>query len=201
MSEAVILDFAALEPEPTLAHRRIRIVSRGLAWLFTGLLALAALFVALMAAAFLTPLVGRYVGIGPTGMLLASLPRMPPHYLAIADMPLTQRLAHMPVGLINFGPILVLFFSLRRLFGLYAEGVVFAAENARCIRWVGIALIANAVAPGLGVLFLTSLNLVIDHQWLHASSVQELVLGAVVYVIAQVMQVGHEIEEERSQII
>ena len=95
----------------------------------------------------------------------------------------------------------MLFFSLRRLFGLYAEGVVFAAENARCIRWVGIALIANAVAPGLGVLFLTSLNLVIDHQWLHASSVQELVLGAVVYVIAQVMQVGHEIEEERSQII
>ena len=49
--------------------------------------------------------------------------------------------------------------------------------------------------------YLSALHLVIDRQWMHASSVQELVLGAVVYVIALVMQVGHEIEQERGQFV
>jgi hypothetical protein len=200
MSEAVVLDFAAPEPEPTPAHCRIRQVSRGLAWLFTGLVVLWSLFLTLLLAAFVTP-VGRYVGIGPTGMILTTAPHMPPHYLPFSDMPVLQKLAHVPVGLINFIPVLVLFLSLRRLFGLYAQGEVFGAENARCIRWIGISLVANAIAPGLGVLFLTSLNLVIDHQWVHASSLQELILGAIVYVIAQVMQVGRELEEEKEQIV
>jgi hypothetical protein len=141
------------------------------------------------------------VGIGPAGMLLTSLPRMPAPYAPVSSLPLIQRLAHIPVGLIDFTPSLVVFFNLRRLFGLYAQGVVFAAENARCIRWIGGALIANAITPGLGVLFLTRLHLVVDRGWMHPSIVQELVLGAVVYVIALVMQVGHELEEERGQFV
>lgn len=200
MSQAVVLDFAAPEPEPTRAHRRIRQVSRTLAWLFTGLLVLAALFDLLLLTAFFVPGVGRFVGIGPEGMLL-SFPNMPPPYVPVSRLPLLQRLAHVPVGLINFAPVSAILWGLRHLFGLYARGVVFSAENARCIRWIGIALIANAIAPGLGVLFLTSVHLVVDHQWLHASSLQELVLGAIVYVIALVMQVGHEIEDEQRQFI
>ena len=201
MSEAVILDFAAPEPEPTPAHRRIRLASRGLAWLFTGLLALWSLFCAFLTAAFLVPPVGRFVGIGPSGMLLTALPHLPPPYVPVSGLPLLQRLAHVPVGLINFAPPLAIFWALRRLFGLYARGVVFSAENACCIQWIGAALAANAVAPFLGVQFLRALHLVIDRQWLHASSLQELVLGAVVYVIALVMQVGREIEEERGQFV
>lgn len=203
MSEAVVIDFAieAPEPEATPAHRRIRQLSGGLVWLFTALLVAAGLFYALLAAAFFVPAIGTHVGIGPTGMLLTSLPRPPAPYAAVSSLPLVQRLAHIPVGLIDFSPSLVVFFNLRRLFGLYARGVVFAAENARCIRWVGIALMANAVTPALGVGFLTSLHFVVDHQWLHASLVQELVLGAVVCVIALVMQVGHELEQEKGQIV
>lgn len=201
MSQAVVFDFATPEPEPTPAHRRIRQVSRGLAWLFTGLLVVSSLFFVFLGTAFLLPVAGTHLGIGPTGLLLTTAGHLRPPYMSVASLPLIQRLAHLPVGLINFGPVIVLLFNLRRLFGLYAEGVVFGAGNARCIRWIGIALIANALAPGLGVLFLTSLRLVIDHQWMHASSLQELVLGAVVYVIALVMQVGHEIEEERGQFV
>jgi hypothetical protein len=201
MSEAVVLDFAAPEPEPTPAHRRIRLASGALAWLFTALLVLSGLLFALLGAAFFIPALGRYIGIGPTGMLLTSLPRPPPPYIPVSSLPLLQRLAHLPVGLIDFAPVLAIFLGLRRLFGLYAKGVVFGAENARCFRWIGMALIANAVAPGLGVLFLTSLHMAVDHQWMHASSLQELVLGAIVYVIALVMQVGHELEEERGQFI
>ena len=134
-------------------------------------------------------------------MLLSGLPRMPAPYVPVSSLPLLQRLAHLPVGLIDFTPILAIFLGLRRLFGLYARGVVFGAENARCLRWIGVALIANAAAPGVGVLFLASLRLVVDRNWLHGSSVQELVLGAIVYVIALVMQVGRELEEERSQFV
>jgi hypothetical protein len=191
MSQTVVIDFVAPEPEPTPAHRRIRQVSRGLSWLFTGLLVLWGLFCALLLVAFLIPFVGRYVGIGPTGMLLTTLPHLPPRFVSFADLPLLQRLAHVPVGLINFMPPLAIFFGLRQLFGLYARGVVFSRDNARCIQWIGVALVAHAVAPGLGVAFLTAIHI----------SPEELVLGAVVYVIALVMQVGHEIEEERGQFV
>jgi hypothetical protein len=204
MSQAAILDFAAPEPELTPAHRRIRLVSRGLAWLFTGLVAVWGLLCCLAGAAFLNPVVGRYFGLGPEGGQLIIGPA-PPHfeapYVSVASLPLLQRLAHLPVGFIVFMPPLLVLFYTRRLFGLYAQGQVFSRENARCIQWIGIALVANAVAPGLGVLFLTSIHMAIDHKWMHGSSLQELILGGIVYVIAQVMQVGHELEEEKSQII
>ena len=79
--------------------------------------------------------------------------------------------------------------------------VVFARENACHIKWIGVGLAIHAVAPFAGVQFLRALHLVIDHQWMHGSSLQELVLGAIVYAIAQVMQVGREIEEDRSQFV
>jgi len=37
----------------------------------------------------------------------------------------------------------------------------------------------------------------IDRNWAHMVSLQELVLGGVVFVVAGVMQVGREIEEDR----
>lgn len=197
----MVIEFAVSEPEPTAPHRHIRRASRVLAWLFTLLVVLWSLFCVLLLAALVISSVGQHVGIGPTGMLLSAAPSMPPRYVPVSGLPLIQRLAHLPVGLINFLPPLMIFLNLRRLFALYAQGQVFSRENANCIRWIGVALITKAIAPGLGVLFLTSLHLVIDRQWMHASSLQELVLGAVVYVIALVMQVGHEIEEERGQFV
>jgi hypothetical protein len=129
------------------------------------------------------------------------LSHLPPHYVAVVDMPLVQRLAHVPVGLLNAAPIVVLFWSLRRLFGLYAKGVVFAPQNARSLKHIGAALIVLAVAPWLGHTVLDSLHLAIDRAWMHASSLQELILGAIVYVIAQVMQLGRELEEEQRQFV
>jgi hypothetical protein len=201
MSTVVALDFSTHEPAPHPAYRRIRLASRALEWLFTGLLALDGLFAALMLAAFLVPFTGQHLGIGPKGMLISGGGQLGAPYAPVSGLPLLQRLAHIPVGLINFVPPLVIFWSLRRLFALYGRGVVFAPDNARCIRWIGAALAANAVAPFLGVQFLTALHLVIDRQWMHAYSLQELILGGVVYVIAMVMQVGHEIEEDRSQFV
>jgi hypothetical protein len=201
MSSVVAVDFSAPGAAAHPAYRRIRLISRLLAWLFTGLLALDGLFVAVLTLAFLVPFTGQHLGIGPTGMLINGHGPLDAPYVPVSSLPLVQRLAHIPVGVINFAPPLVIFWNLRRLFGLYAKGVVFAPENAGCIRWIGAALVANAVAPFVGVQVLSALHLVIDHAWMHAYSLQELILGGVVYVIALVMQVGHEIEEERSQFV
>lgn len=201
MSTVMSVDFTAPGPAPHPAYRRIRLASRLLGWLFTGLFALDLLLVTLVGAAFLVPFTGQHLGIGPTGVLINGGANLHAPYVPVSALPLVQRLAHIPVGVINFAPPLLIFWNLRRLFGLYARGVVFSPENAGCIRWIGACLAANAVAPFLGVCFLRALHLVIDQAWMHAYSLQELILGGVVYVIAMVMQVGHEIEEDRSQFV
>ncbi|HEY4029886.1 MAG TPA: DUF2975 domain-containing protein [Caulobacteraceae bacterium] len=211
MGQAAVIDFAteARQPDPPPSLRRMRLVSGGLEILFLvlalgfGLLALPLLL------DFVFPYAGDAISLGPKGGLVRLLvPWGHPHphplptgYIPPEAMPVIQRLAQVPVGLLHAVPMVLLFWNLRRLFGLYARGVVFAPDNARCLKHVGAALIAIAVAPWLGHALLDSLHLAIDKSWMHASSLEELVLGAIVYVIAQVMQLGHEIEQDRSQFV
>ena len=116
-------------------------------------------------------------------------------------MPIAQRLAHAAMGVVVFLPGLMIFWNLRQLFRLYGKGVVFSQANARRIKAVGLWLAANAIAPLISVSTLSALHMAVDHAWFHGDTIPELVLGGVVYVIAQVMQVGHQIEEERGQYI
>jgi hypothetical protein len=212
MSHAAVIDFAVEEPQPDEppALRRMRLVSRVLEILFLVLAIGFGLVAGAMILDFIIPYAGDGISLGPKGGAVrvflpwAHVPRHPPlpaGYLSPEAMPVIQRLAQVPVGLLNAVPIFLLFWSLRRLFGLYAKGVVFAQDNARSLKHVGAALIVMAVAPWLGHTVLSSLHLAIDQAWMHASSLQELVLGAMVYVIAQVMQVGRELEDEQRQIV
>jgi hypothetical protein len=206
MSQSIVIDFAAeaIEPDPPPELLRIRLVSRGL---FLVLAVITGLVAAALILAFIVPYTGDHFAMGPAGGLvryaphLAHEPPLPPHFVSVTDMPLIQRLAHVPVGLLHAVPMVLLFWSLRSLFGLYAKGVVFAPDNARTLKHVGAALIVIAIAPWLGHAFLDILHLAIDKAWMHGSSVQELILGIIVYVIAQVMQLGRELEEERSQFV
>jgi hypothetical protein len=184
------------------AHVRIRWTSEALAWLFTICLVGFGVVAAALIIAFIIPYAGDSVLIGPAGMMLTIGASHPPHgYIPVGSLPLVQRLAHVPAGFIVATPMLVLFWNLRRLFGLYSRGVVFARENAVCLKWAGVALAADAAAPftAHGLLQLT--GFAVDQHWLHFYSLQELVLGGIVYVIAQVMEVGREIEDERSQFV
>jgi hypothetical protein len=204
VSQAVFVDFATEEPEAPAALRRMRWVSRALEILFLVLAVGVGLIGSAAIMDFIVPYAGEALTLGPAGGLLnIGAPHFhpPPGYISPGDMPVAQRLAHVPVGLLHAAPTVVLFWSLRSLFGLYARGIVFAPQNARHIKHIGAALAVSAVAPFLGFFFLNSLGLAIDRSWMHGASVQELVLGAIVYVIAQVMQLGHQIEEERSQFV
>ena len=212
MSQAAFIDFAVETPQPAPppALRRMRLVSRGLEILFLALAVGSGLVALPLIVDFIVPYAGNAITLGPKGGLISLYvpwghpghPHpLPAGYIPTEAMPVIQRLAHVPVGLLHIVPMVLLFWSLRRLFGLYAKGVVFTPDNARSLKHVGAALIVIAIAPWLGHAFLSGLHLAIDQNWMHGSSIQELILGAIVYVIAQVMQLGHEIEQDRSQFV
>ena len=132
----------------------------------------------------------------------AHAPVTPPAgYLAVAGLPLLQRLAHLAVAPLVILPLLMIFWNLHRLFRLYARGVVFAEANARLIKHIGVWLVLNALAPLATTNLLAALHMRIDHAWFHADTIPKIVLGGVVYVIGMVMEVGRQIEEEQGQFV
>jgi hypothetical protein len=185
-------------PAPeTMAQRRVRLGSRGLAWLFTGLLSLSCviLFAALVTMVFYK---GELVRIGPDNCYIGS---GPPNSVAFGSLPLPHRLIYCLVGIVRATPIIMLFWSLRGLFGLYARGMVFSSENGKSFSRIGGWLCAYAASPFVCHLALSATGYEIDKNWAHMASVQALVLGLLVLVIGQVMQVGREIEEDREAFV
>ena len=192
---ASIVDIAAPRPAPTRAFRRLRVASRGMEWLFTALLVA---FVALTAVGFgvLFFYHGTMLAFGPKGGVISTGP-VPAGYLALRDWRFAQRLAYAPVWIVRSAPTIGLFSCLRALFQLYGDAEVFTERTARLIRWMGIWLVVDAAAPLACHLALSATGYEIDGAWAHMAAIQELVLGAVVFVIALVMQAGREIEEDR----
>jgi hypothetical protein len=181
---------------PTPSYRKIRAASRGLEMLFAALLVF---FIALMIVSLWILLFyqGSQIAIGPRGGLISFDGRLPADFIPFRDWRLDQKLAYVPVVVVRAIPSLALFWCLRQLFRLYGQGVVFAARNAALIKAMGVCLIADAVAPFACHVVLSATGYEIDKMWAHQRAVQELVLGAVVFVIALVMQAGREIEEDR----
>jgi hypothetical protein len=181
----------------TVAQRRVRLGSRALAWLFTGLLALST---AILVGALVTMLFykGELVRIGPDNCYIGE---GPPNSVAFGSLPLPHRLIYGLVGIVRATPIIMLFWSVRALFRLYARGEVFSPENGRSFSRIGGWLCAYALAPFICHLFLSATGYEIDRNWAHMASLQAFVLGLLVLVIGQVMQVGREIEEDREAFV
>jgi hypothetical protein len=190
-----VIDLAPPRPALTPSFRKIRAASRGFELLFTVLFAI---FIALAVFSLWILLFyqGTLIAIGPRGGLLTTDP-LPPDFMPFRDWRLDQKLAYVPDVIVRALPSIVLFWCLRSLFRLYGQGQVFTARNAQLIKVMGVCLIADAALPFLCHLVLSATGYEIDRMWAHMAAVQELVLGAVVFVIALVMQAGHEIEEDR----
>jgi hypothetical protein len=201
---AQVLEFepAVVPRKETPQHRRIRLASHGLSALFGVIFLLDIALVVVAGLPFLVDIPGVHVSIGRPGMMLTFGPGpIPAGYVVVGSLPLAQRLAHLAMGLVVAPPGLLILWNLRQLFRLYGRGVVFSEANARRIKWIGLCLAANAIAPLISVSVLSALHMVVDHTWFHADTIPELVLGGVVYVIAQVMEVGRQIEEEQDQFV
>jgi hypothetical protein len=199
VAHVVQFDAPVAETAESRAVRRLRTWSRLFVAVFGICLAVSVTLgvVAVLAILFYQ---GDQLQIGPTSAWIGT-PPAPAGFVPFAGLPLAQKLAYALVAAVRAAPSILLFWNLRGLFLLYEKGLVFGRDNARRIRWAGVWLIADALAPFACHAFLSLTGLEIDRGWAHVLSLQELVLGGVVFVIAQVMQLGREIEEERGQFV
>jgi hypothetical protein len=180
-------------------HRCIRDRSRLFALLFAALLGIVSLLLAAAVAGVLL-YTGDHVFAGPDGIdiIAGSLPKtLPPGVVSLGSVSFRFRIGGVFALVTQMGPAILVLANLRGLFRLYAVGTVFGRENATRIKHIGLWLIAYAVAPFLSVELLTLADCVIDRAWFHLVEAQALVLGGILLVIAQVMEAGHEIEQDR----
>ncbi len=97
---------------------------------------------------------------------------------------------------------------LRQLFDFYARGLIFTAENTRCLRGFALAILGFALAkPVAGALMsvvLTMTNppgqrmLAISFG---SSELTTLFVGCIFLIIAWIMDEGRELAEEQAQIV
>lgn len=180
---------------PPSLPRRVRVFSRVLSLGFLGMAALfAALVTAVAATMFLLP--GGIVGLGAQGGWLDTSGHMPAGYTALGDLPLWEKLAYLLTAIVREGPKLAILLNQAALFRLYSRGEVFQPANARRLRDTGAWLVADGVLPLLCHLALAATGLELDRRWAHLGSVQEMVVGLLLFVVAAVMTLGCEIEEE-----
>jgi hypothetical protein len=184
---------AAIE---TPLRRRIRRNSRFLSALFGALFALTLIFGAALAGAVVF-YDGPWLAAGPGGVWVGRAPDASAGLLPLRAFTFAQRLVGAFALTLLAAPAAFVFFHLRGLFRLYAMGAVFSAANARRIKHVGIGLLAYALAPFLANRLVWLAGVRIDPVWFHLDELQAAALGALLFVIADVMQFGREIEQER----
>ena len=199
----ILLNFSPLAVEQPARHQRLRARSRILAAIFSVLFWFVVLNFAAMALADLFYR-GHSLAFGPEGGLLSfpgPVDPLPPGYVYWADVTLPYRLAGLFALVSQYGPAVMVMFHLRSLFRLYARGVVFAEANARAFKRMSQWLIAYAVTPFLSVKLLTLLDLAIDRAWFHNTEIYSLGLGIILFIVAEVMEAGREIEQERDEFV
>ncbi|HEX2591163.1 MAG TPA: DUF2975 domain-containing protein [Rhizomicrobium sp.] len=183
-------------------EHRMRLLSRGLTWVFTALLGFIALTV--LTGLVVSLFFPAYVEIGPNGGELELQPFTPAtldHGMTwLAALSLSTRLAGIADIVIMSVPLALVVFNLRGLFRLYAAGIVFANENAQHLKRIGLWLIAYPFAK-FGANMLFQLFGGPDRAWFSSTLLFALLLGAIVVVIAQVMEMGHAIERERAEFV
>ena len=195
---------SALQSEPrgpTLeraSHRRIRHLS-GVFSIGLGVL-LALSVIAPAALIFVSAVFPSHISCGITNCELTLKGPVPAGFTTVSQMSLVTRLAGLVDLVLAALPPFFILWHLRALFRLYAAGRVFARENAAQLQRIGLWLMLL-----LPVKFISNLVFRLaggsDHAWLHATGIYALILGAIVMVIAKVMELGHEIEKEHGEFV
>ena len=99
-------------------------------------------------------------------------------------------------------------FTLRKLFTLYEQGVVFSATNINCIRKLGYSLIAWVIA---NLIYLPLISVVLTRNNLPgersisigigATDLATLMIGAIVLIISWVMSEASKLEDEQTHTV
>lgn len=176
------------------ALRRIRRLARPFEIGFAALSVLAGLFVVMLLVLAYMP--GGYVTFNADGGWLTADPASAPaDALPAAAFPLATQVAGLfAVGLIHAGLITALW-SLHKLFAAYRRGEVFADAPVRLMRRAGLGLIVFAATPGLMQPLLRVLGSP-DRNWFHGETLPLLLVGASLFLFANILALGIEIERE-----
>ncbi|MGI4975612.1 MAG: hypothetical protein ACRYG6_01585 [Janthinobacterium lividum] len=156
----------------------------------------------LLVAAMILALVlyrGSAIGLGPEGGYIGT--PVPDGYTPFAALATRFRVGGIIAVVLQFTPGAMLLKQLRDLFRLYARGVVFSRRNALLLKHTAAWLVAYAACPLLSHVVLSATGLIVDQAWFHADEVKALVVGLLLFGIAQVMEFGHEIERDREGIV
>lgn len=187
--------------------RRLKWQSCWLSWLFLAALVIAGaeIFMAFLAMllrvgtvagmqgggfAFMLPSVFFSGDVGDVGDAVAT-------FVPISQLPVWKSTLAAFLVTLRLLPGLFILWHLHVLFRLYARGQVFARRNAQQMRRIAFALLIYAVVPFVthGVLFWAGMATTAFKMEIR--QVDALVLGLVLFTIAQVMNFGHEIESDR----
>lgn len=185
--------FASGMPEPT-PLRRIRRLALPFEIGFGLLAALAVLlFLAILVFAYVP---GGYVTFNSEGGWLTLDPETAPaDALSVTEFPLSLQLAGLITGSLIYGGLIAALWSLHRLFRAYRRGQVFAPEPIRLMRRSGVGLIVFAVVPGLMQPLMRALGSP-DRNWFHGETIPILIVGAALFLFAQIIALGVELERE-----
>jgi len=193
-----VLTITRERAEPT-SLERLRRLSRGLSVLFQVLVGLALLWA--VGGVLVTVFFASNVQVGPEGAYLT----FPASHdisgtVLLSEQPWLARIAGIVDVIIATTPIMFGLWHLRGLFRLYARGIVFARDNARHLKQIGLWLLAYPFAKfGANMIFRAAGGT--DLAWFSSTLIYALLLGAVVVVMAEVMAFGHEIEREREEFV
>jgi hypothetical protein len=192
-------------PQPASAddqpkRRAIRRRSSVLASILTIVLALLGAFASLLAAAVLV-YDGPSLSFGPGGLWIGSGPDVVAGRVALSTFTFAQRFVGALMVILLTVSIMFILFNARALFRLYAEGIVFAPANARRIKLMGAGLIFYSMTPFAASRVSLLVGVTNDLGWFHLHDAMALIFGVLAFVIANVMEFGHEIEQERDGFI
>lgn len=144
---------------------------------------------------------GPLLSFGPGGLLIGLEPDPTVGRVALAIFSSGQRLAGALAVLLLGAPITFILFHARALFRLYREGTVFASANARRIKLMGVGLISYSATPFVAHHVIILAGVTNDPVWFHFDEAIALIFGVLAFVIANVMEFGCEIEQERDGFI
>ncbi len=202
MSVNRVIDFPPPVSEEAPMLARIRRLSRPLEWLFAGLFVIGAALLVVAVVAVLA-YTGDRIQIRPGGMQIyieAAVPPPPLGWTTVGVIPLIRKIALATSACLMIGPALAILWQLRRLFRLYGFDEILGAENARIIGLTAGWLVAYAIAPTVGHFVVEAAGFD-DEGWLRLDSLQALLLGLILFVIARVMRWGAEVADDASRFV
>ena len=104
------------------------------------------------------------------------------------------------IVLLQYGPLLMILWALKRLFARLVTQPIFAEEHGRILTQVGAWLIFFAVIPFFTDMIAGAVGSP-DRNWFKYSSIGAVFLGGLLIMLARIMRHGSNIQHENASFL